>query len=120
MTGMATQIAPGIGPSLADPETCGEDLAANLREVSAIATTHCPGCGDYHIAHCAKRLTGRSDWPHGGRESLLNTLRPIIDGLAARSSAPVDIVIAACADAAVVATAAHAAYRAGQAFLDRA
>ena len=119
MTGTATRTASGIGPSLADPQTCGEDLSANLREVSAIATAHCPGCGDYHIAHCAKRLTGRSVWPHGGRESLLNTLRPIVDGLAARNSAPVDIVVAACADTAVVSTAAHTVYRAGPAFLDR-
>ena len=44
---------------LADPDTCGEDLAHNLRVISGLAEQYCVGCADYHVMFVARRLTQR-------------------------------------------------------------
>jgi hypothetical protein len=108
-----------LGMHLADLATCGEDFARNLRRVMAIALTHCDGCADYHIAHVAKRLTGRTGWSHGARESLVDALQPILADLAVRDNGRIDVVVAACADTAVLATCAHAASLTGEGLLGR-
>ncbi len=106
-------------PDLADAATCGEDLARNVRQAIAIAPETCPGCADYHITSTLKRLIGKTVWERGARKALLDTLRPVFAELAARDTERIDVVIAACADTAVLSTCAHAAWLAGETILSR-
>jgi hypothetical protein len=110
-------LEPASGPSLADPEACGEDLACNAQRMIAIAPRHCVACADYHIVSALKRLSGDTVWARGTRQFLLSTLQPVIAELTARDR--IDVVVAACADTAVLSTCAHAVWREGEAIFDR-
>jgi hypothetical protein len=101
---------------VADPATCGEDLARNLRRIFAIARQHCGDCADYHVVKTAMRFIGTTAWEGGARPHLLASLRSMLDRR--RESGGVDIVIAACADTAVLSACAHAACLAGDAVLN--
>lgn len=112
----APQAAPN--PSLADPATCGENLAHNLGRAVELAP-FCSGCADYHVFNALRRLSGKTSWARGTREALLNTLRMIFAESAAIGRDGVDFVVAGAADTGVLSTCAHAAWLNGQDFLDR-
>ena len=111
--------ANAVYPSLADPEICGEDLARNLKRAIAIAPRHCVHCNDYHVISAAKRLSGQAIWERGSRASLIKTLRPNFDEISASNADRIDVVVAACADTAVLSTAVHAALRENETLLSR-
>jgi hypothetical protein len=95
-------------PLLADPDLCGEDLSGNLLQMISVAPAACAGCSDYHIFNAAKRLSGHTPWSHGGRTGLTEMLGPLLRERAANDKEDIDIVIAACADTAVLSTCAYA------------
>jgi hypothetical protein len=119
MTETASDAASVLGPSLADPQTCGEDLAQSLDRVMAIAPSLCRECADYHIAAVAKRLSGRTVWALGARSALVGELGPILADHVAAGTGRLDVTIAACADTAVLSTSAHAVHLAGGHLLAR-
>ncbi len=110
-----SSTVPLARPDLADPVTYGEDLAHNLKRTMAIAPKICAGCADYHIISVLKRLVGKTVWERGARTALLDTLGPLFAEFVERDR--LDVVIAACADTAVLSTCAHAAMLAGDATL---
>ena len=94
-------------PDLNDPATCGEDLAFNLANVSALAERHCRGCGDYHVVFAARRLTGSAESVEIDRAEMARLIASVIeDRLALSPSA--SVLIAGAADTGILATAAHA------------
>jgi hypothetical protein len=103
---------------IADPATCGEDVAGNLRRMISIAPAHCPDCADYHITNAAVRLLDRAPWKRA-RPALLDALAPLLAEVGARGSAPIDVVIAGSADTAVLSTSGHAAWAAGDGIFRR-
>jgi hypothetical protein len=103
---------------IADPATCGEDVAGNLERMISIAPGHCPDCADYHITNAAVRLLDRAPWRRA-RPALLNALAPLLVEIGARGNAPIDVVIAGSADTAALSTCGHAAWAAGDGILGR-
>jgi hypothetical protein len=65
------------------------------------------------------RLTGKTAWEAGARPYLLEALGKLLDEAAQRGSAPIDMLVAACADTAVLSACAHAAWLAGGPVLER-
>lgn len=98
---------------IADPETCGEDLQENFRQVFALATEHCGDCADYHVVKPAMRLTGSTVWEQGARPHLLQVLQDSFAEVGS-SDGSFDVAVAGCADTAVLSVCAHAAILAGE------
>ena len=106
-------------PSIADPLTCGEDVAGDLRRMVEIAPHLCPGCDDYHIFSLAKRLAGHDIWEVNSRQTLAKRLEPLLAEAAARHPESPDAVVATCANTAVLATVVHATWRIGESLFRR-
>jgi hypothetical protein len=106
-------------PGLTDAETCGEDLPHNLKRMITIAPASCAGCSDYHIFNAAKRLSGHTPWSHGARGYLFDMLAPLFAELSERAEDRFDVVVAACADTAILSTCAHAVWRQHEGLLSR-
>lgn len=104
--------------AISDSVTCGEDVAGNLTRMISLAPEHCRGCADYHVTNAAVRLLDNAPWKHA-RTALLGALGPIFNELEVRGDAPVDVVVAGCADTAVLSTCVHAAWAVGDKFLRR-
>ena len=104
---------------LGDPETCGENLRQNLKRIFEISAEHCVDCADYHVGKAAMRLTGRTAWEVGARPYLIETLGKLLDEAARREGGPIDVVVVACADTAVLSACTHVAWLAGGPTLTR-
>ena len=104
---------------LSDPVACGEELARNLKRMIAVAPEYCDGCADYHIANATLRLLDNAPWKRGGRKALVDAVRPVFADLAARNVDRIDVVVAACADTAVLSSCAHAAWCEGETSINR-
>lgn len=107
------------GLKFSDPDICGENLAENLKRMITIAPDGCAGCSDYHIFNAAKRLSGHTPWSHGGRAALFDMLQPLLQKWTARGNDPINVVIAASADTAILSTCAHVVWRESESLLNR-
>jgi hypothetical protein len=94
---------------LADPATCGEDLAHNIRRVVDYAPAHCSACLDYHMVHPILRGIGRVGVANSNRAELIEVVGALIRERAAAQDGPIDIVIGGTADTQIPAACTHAA-----------
>lgn len=115
---MSAKVRDDQGPSLADPVSCGEDHAYNLRKAAELARQHCGACADYHVWTPATRLAGRKRSTDSDRQRFASFLAGEF-WQAADAGRTVDVVIAGAGDTGILATTAHAAYIAGGGFRER-
>lgn len=94
-------------PSLTDPATFGEDIEFNLHTVSDLADQYCGACKGYHVLNAGKRLLPTFGGINVDRHEVAETVGKLVAEQIAASSAPLEVMIAGCADTGLFACAAH-------------
>jgi hypothetical protein len=112
---MSTSVPIGE-PALADPTSCGEDIARNAELVFELAPRLCRGCEDYHLLVPLRRMANRFSGVSVDRPKMIDIVKQLA---ASRGDGPIDVLIVGSADSGLLATCAHAAQRAGEGTLRR-